>query len=71
MGTKHGEGGVSRSTAPRQGSQRPAKEQYRARVKVHGKEHFLGYFGSEAAARRAAAAFHDRRAAKEQKGDHS
>lgn len=69
MGTKHGEGGVSRSTAPRQGYKRPAKEAYRARVKVHGKEHFIGYYASKGAAKAAADAFHDRRKAKEHGSD--
>lgn len=61
VGTKHGKGGVSKSTAPREGYERPAKERFRARVKVNGKEHFIGYYGTEAAAHRAAQAFHDRR----------
>lgn len=61
MGTKHGEGGVSKSTQPREGYERPAKERYRARVKINGKEHFVGYYGSESAAKRAAANFRDRR----------
>ena len=50
MGTKHGKGGVSKSTDPRPGYERPASERYRARVKIDGKEHFLGYFPSAGAA---------------------
>ena len=61
MGTKHGQGGASKSTEPRPGYERPASERYRSRVKINGKEHFVGYFSSEAAAKRAAKNFRDRR----------
>mgnify|MGYP001122086590 CR=1 FL=1 len=49
--------GVSRSTPQRKGEKRPADEKYRARVKVDGKEHFLGYFPSVAQAARRVEAF--------------
>lgn len=49
--------GVSRSTPQRKGEQRPKDEKYRARVKVDGEEHFLGYFPTVAQAARRVEAF--------------
>lgn len=55
MTEKHA--GVSRSTPQRKGEKRPADEKYRARVKVNGEEHFLGYYPSVAQAARRVEAF--------------
>lgn len=49
--------GVSKSTPQRKGEKRPADEKYRARVKVEGKEHFLGYYPSVGQAARRVEAF--------------
>lgn len=49
--------GVSRSTAQRKGEKRPAAEKFRARVKVDGQEHFLGYYPTVSQAARRVEAF--------------
>ena len=49
--------GVSRSTPQRKGEKRPADEKFRARVKVDGKEHFLGYYPTVSQAARRVEAF--------------